>query len=153
MADTITILTHGAQPNAVHEMSGQTPVFVGWSGGHVLPSHQVKSTPVDVSAYSSMRIKLSVDHPTCKDGGEPSYTGLTMWLQLEHQTPEGVWETLYAFAPIHSADTRHVPLAAFHGHVRASWFWARSYVPSTITDRVQFSFGITAECLPETPEN
>jgi hypothetical protein len=155
MADTVSVLTSASHPNVATEMRGFTPHLAGWHSGAVPLALQVKGDAVDVSDYSTLRVILDVTSCSNRAGAGKEQGVLdaaVLRVTLETRPVGGKWRPLRAFEPHHAANgpgSQRIVISDHDEEIRASYFFARSNVPGTITDEVAFTFAITAAALPE----
>ena len=152
MADAITLLSSAAHANVATELRGVTPYPAGFIAGGVPLASQVKGNAVDVSAYTLLRLQLSVTAMANRHGfehGLPCCAALHV--ALEHRSGVGKpWLLLHQFAPMSELGTQRVVLSAFEGSIRTSHYFARATdAPGTIRDQVAFTFGLAGDALPE----
>lgn len=151
MADAIELLESGSHANVATVYAGVTPQLAGHRHGAVPLASQVKGDAVDVSAYSTLKIDLSipVDGMVCRHGwenGRPDAAHL--YVSIEHLL-NGTWQLLHAFPRMNNPGTHRAVLTGFGDSVRTSYYFSRGDMAATINDAVAFTFSVTGEALPE----
>lgn len=162
MADAITLLTSGAQSPGTIIQSGQTLLLDGYRGGAVAPEKQVKGGAVDVSVYSTLRIALTVTQIKSQVGfnasgpiiaDEHGAGDATLYCVIETApAANGPWSPLASFPQIRTPGEHRLPTIATHDKfIRSSHWYGRSNPSEGLHANLTFTFGISAEALPEQP--
>ena len=146
----ITILASGSHANVATTYRGETPCLTGWAGGGVPLDSQAKGAAVDVSGYSTLRLEMSVTAMANRHGYENGFMDpASLFVALEHApTATGPWAICASFQPIKDIGSQRKTLAGLDNFVRASYYFARGNMPSTITDRVAITWALTADAIP-----